>query len=180
MAKVLAQMKVFPSEVDVDLKRLQEELSNHLPKDASILKVQEEPIAFGLGALVVTISMAEKDGVIIGYVLCRIESGFSGMSLKTLGIAKKGHIISIAVLPENRNIGVGYALVDEALRAMSASYEAKSCYLEVRVSNDVALSLYKRTGFEVERTIREYYSDGEDAYIMSKKILSQRTASDST
>jgi elongation factor 1-beta len=64
MAKVLAQMKVFPSEVDVDLKKLQEELSNHLPKDASILKVQEEPIAFGLVALVVTILMAEKDGVI--------------------------------------------------------------------------------------------------------------------
>ena len=64
MAKVLAQMKIFPSEVDVDLKKLQEELSNHLPKDASILKVQEEPIAFGLVALVVTISMAEKDGVI--------------------------------------------------------------------------------------------------------------------
>lgn len=64
MAKVLAQMKVFPSEVDVDLKKLQEQLSNHLPKDASILKVQEEPIAFGLVALVVTILMAEKDGVI--------------------------------------------------------------------------------------------------------------------
>jgi elongation factor 1-beta len=64
MAKVLAQMKIFPSEVDVDLKKLQEELSNHLPKDASILKVQEEPIAFGLVALVVTILMAEKDGVI--------------------------------------------------------------------------------------------------------------------
>ncbi len=64
MAKVLAQMKIFPSEVDVDLKKLQEQLSNHLPKDASILKVQEEPIAFGLVALVVTILMAEKDGVI--------------------------------------------------------------------------------------------------------------------
>lgn len=64
MAKVLAQMKIFPSEVDVDLKKLQEELSNHLPKDASLLKVQEEPIAFGLVALVVTILMAEKDGVI--------------------------------------------------------------------------------------------------------------------
>jgi len=117
-----------------------------------------------------TFIVAEKDSIIIGYVMCRIESGFAGMSLKTLGIAKKGHIISIAVLPENRNVGVGYALVDEALRSMSSSYEAKSCYLEVRVSNDAALSLYKRVGFEVERTIREYYSDGEDAYIMSKKI----------
>ena len=126
-----------------------------------------------------TFIVAEKDGVIIGYVLCRIESGFSGLSLKTLGISKKGHIISIAVLPENRNIGVGYALVDEALHAMSMSYEAKSCYLEVRVSNDVALSLYKRLGFEVERTLKEYYSDGEDAYIMSKKISTQKITSDS-
>jgi ribosomal-protein-alanine N-acetyltransferase len=117
-----------------------------------------------------TFIVAEKDGVIIGYVMCRIESGFAGMSLKTLGIAKKGHIISIAVLPESRNVGVGYALVDEALHSMSSSYEARSCYLEVRVSNEAALSLYKRVGFEVERTMREYYSDGEDAYIMSRKI----------
>ena len=117
-----------------------------------------------------TFIVAEKDGVIIGYVMCRIESGFAGMSLKTIGIAKKGHIISIAVLPESRNVGVGYALVDEALHSMSSSYEARSCYLEVRVSNEAALSLYKRVGFEVERTMREYYSDGEDAYIMSRKI----------
>jgi elongation factor 1-beta len=64
MARVLAQMKVFPSEADIDLKKLQEQLAGHLPKDASILKVQEEPIAFGLVALIVTISMAERDGLI--------------------------------------------------------------------------------------------------------------------
>jgi ribosomal-protein-alanine N-acetyltransferase len=117
-----------------------------------------------------TFIVAEKDGTIIGYIMCRMESGFSGMSLKTLGIAKKGHIISLAVLPENRNIGVGHALIKEALQAMSASYEVKSCFLEVRVNNSDAISLYKRTGFEVERTIRGYYSDGENAYIMSRKI----------
>ena len=117
-----------------------------------------------------TFIVAEKNGTIIGYIMCRIESGFSGMSFRTLGLAKKGHIISIAVLPENRNIGVGRALIEEALHAMSTFYEARSCFLEVRVSNTDAINLYKRTGFEVERTIRGYYSDGEDAYIMSKKI----------
>jgi ribosomal-protein-alanine N-acetyltransferase len=61
-------------------------------------------------------------------------------------------------------------LIEEALHAMSMSYEAKSCFLEVRVSNDDAVGLYKRMGFEVERTVRGYYSDGEDAYIMSRKI----------
>lgn len=64
MAKVLAQMKVFPSEVGIDLKRLQDQLKGHLPTDATILRVQEEPVAFGLVVLIVTISMAEKDGVI--------------------------------------------------------------------------------------------------------------------
>jgi len=57
-------MKIFPSDVSIDLKKLEEQLRNGLPEDASILKVQEEPIAFGLVALIVTISMAEKDGVI--------------------------------------------------------------------------------------------------------------------
>jgi ribosomal-protein-alanine N-acetyltransferase len=117
-----------------------------------------------------TFIVAEKDGTIIGYIMCRVESGFFGMSLRTFSFAKKGHIISIAVLPENRNIGVGHKLIDEALQAMSMCYEAGSCYLEVRVSNTNAINLYKQTGFEVERTVRGYYSDGEDAYIMSRKL----------
>jgi ribosomal-protein-alanine N-acetyltransferase len=56
---------------------------------------------------------------------------------------------------------------------MSTYYEAGSCYLEVRVSNSNAINLYKQTGFEVERTMRGYYSDGEDAYTMSRKISGQ-------
>jgi ribosomal-protein-alanine N-acetyltransferase len=114
--------------------------------------------------------VAEKDRAIVGYIMCRIESGFSGMSLRSLSLAKRGHIISIAVLPEYRNKGVGQALIRQALQAMYVHYEARSCFLEVRVSNDGAIGLYKKAGFEVERTLRGYYSDGEGAYIMSLKL----------
>jgi len=117
-----------------------------------------------------TFIVAENDGKIIGYIMCRIESGFSGLGFRPFSIAKKGHVISIAVLPEHRNKGVGRALIKEALQALSTYYDAKDCYLEVRVSNTNAVNLYKQTGFEIERTIRGYYSDGEDAYIMSKKM----------
>jgi len=117
-----------------------------------------------------TFIVAEKEGMIIGYIMCRIESGFSGFSLKTLGLAKKGHVISIAVLPEHRKKGVGQALLKTALQAMSTHYNVKSCYLEVRVSNENAINMYKKVGFEIERTIRGYYSDGENAYIMSRKL----------
>jgi ribosomal-protein-alanine N-acetyltransferase len=49
-------------------------------------------------------------------------------------------------------------------------YKAKQCFLEVRVTNDVGIGLYKKLGFEVSRAINGYYSDGEDAYVMSKKL----------
>jgi ribosomal-protein-alanine N-acetyltransferase len=42
--------------------------------------------------------------------------------------------------------------------------------LEVRVTNGPGVALYKKLGFEVSRTIHGYYSDGEDAYVMSKKL----------
>jgi ribosomal-protein-alanine N-acetyltransferase len=117
-----------------------------------------------------TFIVAEIDREIIGYIMCRIESGFSGISLRNLSLSKKGHIISIAVLPSYRNKGVGQTLIKQALQAMSTRYEARNCYLEVRSSNDNAISLYKKAGFEVEKTIRGYYSDGENAYIMSRKL----------
>ena len=119
-----------------------------------------------------TFIVAEKDGEIVGYIMCRIESGLSSISFTPLSLSRKGHIISIAVLPEHRRKGLGHALIEKALETMAKLYNAKSCYLEVRVSNEPAISLYKKAGFEVQRTIRGYYADGENAYIMSKKIQS--------
>jgi ribosomal-protein-alanine N-acetyltransferase len=120
-----------------------------------------------------TFIVAEMDGVIVGYVMCRIERGLSSLTLRPFSIAKKGHIISIAVLPEHRGKGVGHALVEGALEAMLTSYGADSCYLEVRVSNSGAIGLYRSLEFEVEKTARGYYSDGESAHIMSKKLGSE-------
>ena len=117
-----------------------------------------------------TFFVAEKDGKIVGYIMCRIESGFSSIGFTPLSLSKKGHIISIAVLPEHRKKGLGQALIEKALEAMAEVYNAKSCYLEVRVSNEPAINLYKKVGFEVQRMIRGYYADGENAYIMNKKI----------
>jgi len=82
---------------------------------------------------------------------------------------KRGHVISIAVLPKHQRQGVGYALMQEAMKAM-LHYNAKECYLEVRTSNIPAVDLYKKMGFDIARTIRGYYADGEDAYIMSRKL----------
>ncbi|MCW4022862.1 MAG: ribosomal protein S18-alanine N-acetyltransferase [archaeon] len=117
-----------------------------------------------------TFIVAEVNDSIVGYIMCRVETGIP--SFKVLGITRKGHVISIAVLPEHHRKGIGYSLVNEATKAMSF-YKAKECYLEVRESNLSAISLYKKLGFKIARTIKNYYADGEDAFVMAKDFSSE-------
>ena len=115
-----------------------------------------------------TFVVAERDGETVGYIMCRIEVGLSNFGLG--GIVKKGHIVSIAVLPEHRHKGIGEAIIKQAMQNMQTIYKAKQCYLEVRITNEPAIGMYKKLGFEVTRTIKGYYADGEDAYVMTKKL----------
>ena len=114
-----------------------------------------------------TFVVAEQNGKIVGYIMCRIETGLSNLGLP--GLVKKGHVVSVAVLPEYRRRGIGEALVTRAMDGMK-KYGAKQCYLEVRMTNQEAVNLYKKLGMEVSRSIRGYYADGEDAFVMSKKL----------
>jgi len=113
-----------------------------------------------------TFIVAERDGEVVGYIMCRIETGFSNFGLR---IVRKGHVISIAVLPEHRRQGIASALLREAMRGMQA-YGVRECFLEVRVSNTPAIRLYQKMGFQIVRTVPRYYADGEAAYIMSRPM----------
>ncbi len=84
--------------------------------------------------------------------------------------ATVGHVVSIAVLEGYRRMGIGSALLREAIGLMLNHYDVNSIYLEVRVSNNPAIRLYEKFGFVKARIIRGYYRDGEDAYVMVKRI----------
>ena len=118
-----------------------------------------------------TFIVAEENVNVVGYIMCRVEVGLSNIGLP--GVVKKGHVVSVAVLPEHRREGIGRALVTKAMQGM-LMYGAKQCYLEVRITNEEAISLYKKLGLEVSRSIRGYYADGEDAYVMTKKLDANR------
>ena len=114
-----------------------------------------------------TFIVAEEDRKIVGYIMCRIEVGLSNFGLS--GLIRKGHVVSIAVLPQGRRKGVAQELMKTAMEGMRY-YKARQCYLEVRVTNDAGVALYRKLGFEVSRTSQDYYSDGEDAYVMTKRL----------
>ncbi len=112
--------------------------------------------------------VAEVDGEVVGYVMPRLEWGMS--FFKGISPVKKGHLVSIAVLPEYRNMGIGSALLSHFLDAMRNYYDADEAYLEVRVSNYVAIRLYEKFGFRKVKVLHYYYADGEDAYLMAEPL----------
>jgi len=111
-----------------------------------------------------TFLVAELRGVLVGYIMCRVEYGFS--QLKRLALARKGHVVSVAVEEEHRGKGIGTSLI-LAAHAEMAKKSASECYLEVRVSNDKAIALYQRVGYKATGRLEAYYRDGEGALVMA-------------
>lgn len=109
--------------------------------------------------------VAEVDDKIVGYIMCRIERGISSFGRLPV---KKGHIVSVAILPTERNKGIGTSIIKSGMKAME-EYGATEFFLEVRKSNEAAVSVYESLGYEVRRVLRGYYRDGEDAYLMIAK-----------
>ena len=94
--------------------------------------------------------VAEEDGVIVGY--CGIHI-----------ISDEGHIMNVAVSPENRSRGIGRGLIETLMVQTGLDYYT----LEVRASNETAIRLYNKMGFSVFGRRPKYYGD-EDALIMWK------------
>ncbi len=95
---------------------------------------------------------ASIEGRLVGYVICsRYETVW--------------HVMNVAVDPDRWRQGVASALLTD-LYARVGDPEARFT-LEVRRSNDVAITLYERDGFRAAGIRRRYYQDnGEDAVIM--------------
>jgi ribosomal-protein-alanine N-acetyltransferase len=96
--------------------------------------------------------------------------GFIGCWL----IADEVHISTLAVHPSFRGQGIGRILLEETLD-QSARRGAEVASLEVRVTNDSAINLYRKLGFEVVGRRPGYYRDnGEDALLMTVSGLHGR------
>ena len=110
--------------------------------------------------------------VYVGYIMCKAEYGFS--SFRRLGFVKKGHLVSVAVLPEYRKKGVGKILVAEAVKGVKMR-KCVEMYLEVRCSNNGAVRLYENLGFVIKQQLKSYYRDGEDAFMMAIELEDSKT-----
>ena len=61
MADILASIKILPTDITVNLNQLRMEIERSVPDNVKVQEFQEEPIAFGLVALIAHVTMPEKE-----------------------------------------------------------------------------------------------------------------------
>lgn len=103
------------------------------------------------------------------YLVAEVENKVVGY-VGAWFIVDEAHITNVAVSPQYRGQKIGdkiiKSFIDECVKN-----EMQAMTLEVRVSNTVAQSLYKKYGFKLGGIRKEYYSDNkEDALIMWKHL----------
>jgi len=115
-----------------------------------------------------TFLVAEADGEIQGYIMCRIERGWSKRG--KLSAARLAHVVSIAVMEKYRRRGIGKELIAQSMARARRIYDCDEGYLEVRVSNEPAVGLYTKLGYSKVKRNYGYYLDGEDAWVMAVNL----------
>ncbi|HET8894482.1 MAG TPA: ribosomal protein S18-alanine N-acetyltransferase [Gaiellaceae bacterium] len=112
--------------------------------------------------------LAKPSSICIGAFEGDVEDGKLCGYLVVSRYVDAWHVMNIAVDPEQRGRGIATMLL-ERLFELTADDARRGYTLEVRVSNETAISLYERLGFESRGIRRGYYTDNrEDALIMWK------------
>jgi ribosomal-protein-alanine N-acetyltransferase len=97
------------------------------------------------------------DQQVIGYIFCRL-------------VENELHILRIAIEPNWRSRGIASWLLKRCV-GLACEKGATAAFLEVRPSNQNAISLYRKQGFRVIGKRPNYYTDTrEDALVLLKNL----------
>ena len=94
--------------------------------------------------------------------------GFAILSVST----EESHLLNIGLTSLKRGRGLGRELLEKMIMAAEVM-GSKKIFLEVRISNVIAIDLYKASGFKEIGLRKKYYrlKEGrEDAILMSKSL----------
>ena len=100
--------------------------------------------------------VSEEMGELTGYAVGQFKN-------------EMGEIISLAVKPIFRQKGVGTELIN-ALTAHFKTVGFKDLLLHVRIDNNNAVYFFQNLNFRILKTIKKYYRNKDDAFLMGKTI----------
>ena len=98
--------------------------------------------------------------------------GYAGL----LVMMDEGYITNVAVFPEYRRMGIAAKIIEVYLNFAKAN-DLAFLTLEVRPSNEAAIALYRRFGFEEVGRRKNYYDlPKEDALILTRYFREEDNA----
>ena len=118
--------------------------------------------------------LAELSSDNVGLLACEGANVVGHINLHLFpSTSRRRHVgqIVMAVRDDWQGKGVGTALMQAALDLADRWLNLSRVELEVYVDNEAALRLYRRSGFEIEGTLRRYaFRDGEfvDVHAMAR------------
>ncbi len=132
-----------------EIVQIEEELfgEDRWNKDTFLEQINDNPYA--------TIYVYEKDDHVVGFVDLWIA--YENADLANIGVSK-----------QYQGKGIGSELMTFCDKVVQEK-KCENYSLEVRVSNFNAIHLYEKFGFQNVGIRKNYYADGENAYLMIKK-----------
>ena len=102
----------------------------------------------------------EQDGWLQGYAMLMF-------------VLDEMHLLNICIAPEQQGQGLGSGLL-KTLEHIAGTFNAETCFLEVRQSNFAAIRLYLNAGFNEVGLRKGYYQTEfgrEDGIVMAKTLF---------
>jgi [ribosomal protein S18]-alanine N-acetyltransferase len=103
--------------------------------------------------------VADDDGGIVAFVIVEVHQ-----------TRRSATIVTLDVRETHRRSGEGTRLLMRAEDILS-KHGVERYDLQVDVNNRAAIRFYKKHGLETVRTLRNYYANGNDAFLMVKQLM---------
>ena len=106
-------------------------------------------------------------GVIQGYVMGKVEGDQDNEEKQNW----HGHVTAVTVAPEFRRQGLATSLMQWLEDVTANRHNGYFVDLFVRKSNEVAIGMYRRMGYDVYQVVAKYYAEPEeDSFDMRKSM----------
>lgn len=104
-----------------------------------------------------------------GFLIAEINHKIVGFLIGIKTDNQTAKILMLSVNKKHRKNGIGSKMIINFLREMHL-LNINKIYLEVRINNLTAINFYKKHGFDIKKKIKNFYQNGEDAYIMGRDL----------
>jgi [ribosomal protein S18]-alanine N-acetyltransferase len=101
----------------------------------------------------------EADGEIVAFLIMELHR-----------TRRTATIVTLDVCEDKRRNGYGSQLLKRS-EEMLIDYGVEAYDLQVDVTNRSAITFYKKHGFRMVRTLKNYYANGNDAFLMVKELM---------